>query len=159
VNWPQFFAGLNEATAARRTAHGSRPVVAAKHEIDRRFVEPMRLDDVAATARLSKFHMIRAFKKIFQRTPHQYVVERRVRRARELLERTELSVTAICYEVGFESLGSFVSMFKRIVGVSPGRYRGRFSGSHDTHPDAERVPAPACFYNAFRRRPNRPPDH
>jgi len=152
--WSAFYAGLNRATAARQSAPGVRPVVDVKHEIDRRFIESVRLSDVAETARLSKFHLIRAFKTIFQRTPHQYVVERRVRRARELLERTEMSVTAICFEVGFESLGSFVSMFKRVVGESPGKYRERFT--RESPSDAGRVPAPACFYNAYRRRPASP---
>jgi len=151
VNWAVFFAGLNRATAARRNAPGVGPLVHAKHEIDRRFIEPVRLDDVASAARLSKFHLVRAFKRIYQRTPHQYVMERRVRRARELLERTDMSVTAICFEVGFESLGSFVSLFRRTVGESPKRYRDRFKQGNVPQPT--QAPAPACFYNAFRRRP------
>ena len=151
VNWAEFFGGLNRATAARRNAPGVRSLVHAKHEIDRRFVESIGLDDVASSARLSKYHLIRAFKRIYQRTPHQYVIERRVRRARELLERTELSVTAICFEVGFESLGSFVSLFRRQVGEPPKRYRERFKQGSDRQP--ANAPATACFYNAFRRRP------
>ena len=150
MDWAEFFGGLNRATASRRNAPGVRSLVHAKHEIDRRFIEPVRLDEVASSARLSKYHLIRAFKRIYQRTTHQYVIERRVRRARELLERTDLSVTAICFEVGFESLGSFVSMFGRIVGDSPKRYRERFRQGERQPADA---PAPACFYNAFRRRP------
>jgi AraC-like DNA-binding protein len=150
VDWRTFFGGLNSAAASRKAAPGVRPLVDAKHEIDRRFVEPVRLDDVAASAKLSKFHLVRAFRKIYQRTPHQYVIERRVRRARELLERTDMSVTAICFEVGFESLGSFVSMFRRIVGVPPGRYRRQFSRDAQ---DPVRAPVPACLYNAFRQRP------
>jgi hypothetical protein len=99
----------------------------------------------------AKFHFVRAFRHIFRHTPHRYLVVRRITRARELLERTEMSVTAVCFEVGFEILGSFVARFRQIVGEAPGRYRQRFSQRGPVH---ER-PVPACLYEVFTRRPPR----
>jgi AraC-like DNA-binding protein len=146
VNWQPFFSGLNRARAERGSA--ARPL-RAKHEVDRRFIESLSLDEVADAACLSKYHLIRAFRDTFQRTPHRYLVERRIARAREMLERTDRSVTDICFDVGFESLGSFVRLFRREVGEPPNRYRKRFVRGGDPH----RAPVPACLYEAFRNRP------
>lgn len=148
VQWARWFGGLHRAAAARPAR---RSVVRAKHHIDREYTAGVALDDLAATARLSKFHFVRAFRAIFEHTPHRYQIERRIRRARELLERTDLSVTAVCFEVGFESLGSFVATFRRHVGEPPRAYRRRFVRAGPVHALA----APACLYRAFSSRPGR----
>lgn len=147
--WQAWYDGLHLARYA--TGHGP-AVIRGKHYIDRQFVEGASLDAIAAEARMSKFHFVRAFRDIFRQTPHRYLVARRITRARELLERTDLSVTAVCFEVGFESLGSFVARFRQIVGEPPSRYRQRFSQRGSVF---ER-PVPACLYEVFTRRPPRP---
>lgn len=73
----------------------------------------------------SPFHLLREFQRLFHETPHQYVLRRRIDRARRLLAETEWSVTRICFAVGFESLGSFSSRFREMVGWPPTAYRGR----------------------------------
>jgi AraC-like DNA-binding protein len=85
--------------------------------------EPLTLDDVARVACLSPNHLLRTFRALFHVTPHQYLTERRLDVARGLLERTDLSVTQVCLNVGFTSLGSFSRLFSRRVGVSPDAYR------------------------------------
>lgn len=147
--WACWYDGLHRA---RQQCPPKPRVVRAKHYIDRCFVDGVLLDHVASEARLSKYHFVRAFRDICRRTPHRYLVERRIRRARELLERTDLSVTAVCFEVGFESLGSFVARIRQLVGEPPGQYRRRFA----RHGPIETRAVPACLYEAFAMRPARP---
>jgi len=81
------------------------------------------LTDLASVACLSPNHLLRTFRQAFGQTPHQYIVTRRLGRARELLAKTEISVTDICLEVGFESMGSFSHLFRKRFGVAPSEYR------------------------------------
>lgn len=83
------------------------------------------LVQLAAVAGLSPHHCLRAFARLFGETPHRYLTRRRLERARELLEATDLPVTRVCLEVGFESLGSFSSLFRRRYGLPPSEYRRR----------------------------------
>jgi len=85
--------------------------------------ESPSIRDVAVEVELSPFHFIRQFEALFGLTPHQFRIRSRVDRAKHLLAHGELSVTAVCMEVGFSSLGSFSHMFSRRVGASPSAYR------------------------------------
>lgn len=85
--------------------------------------QPLTLREIAEVAWFSPHHFLRLFKQVFHETPHQYLTRRRLERAQNLLLRTELSVTDICYTLGFESLGSFSWMFRRHLGVSPETFR------------------------------------
>ena len=80
---------------------------------------------VAEEVAISPFHFIRQFEAVFGVTPHQLRTRVRIERAKELLATHELSVTEICMEVGFSSLGSFSELFTRRVGISPSAYRRR----------------------------------
>jgi AraC family transcriptional regulator len=80
------------------------------------------LRDAARVARLSPFHFHRAFRAAFGETPHQHATRHRLERARRLLE-GDRSVTEICLETGFESLGSFSRLFRRAYGAAPSPYR------------------------------------
>lgn len=91
--------------------------------IHARFESALTLSEIAAAAHLSPFHFLRGFKAAFRSTPHQYLSKCRVERAKFLLDRTELSVTEICFSIGFESLGSFSSWFTRLTGSSPRAWR------------------------------------
>ncbi len=86
---------------------------------------PLTLDDLAGVAFLSPNHFLRTFKAAFHQTPHQYLTAKRLEQARRLLRHTDLSVTEICLAVGFESLGSFSSLFRRQIGLSPQAFRGK----------------------------------
>ena len=103
---------------------------------------PLDLDQIARRACFSRFHFIRLFRRAFERTPHQYLVQRRIERAKELLTSSQLSVTDVCFEVGFQSLGSFSSLFHKCVGHPPMAYRARVF-VHRTTPTSARVPF--CF--------------
>ena len=95
----------------------------AREFVEACFTERVTLRDVAAAADLSPHHLLRLFKAFFGETPHQLVIKRRLGRAEHLLLTTDKSVTDICFDVGFESLGSFSTLFKTRVGVSPALYR------------------------------------
>ncbi len=94
----------------------------ARDFIEASFAERVTLERIAAAAELSPHHLLRLFKKFFGETPHQLVTRRRLEHARQLLL-TGRSVTDTCFDVGFESLGSFSTLFKTRLGVSPAQYR------------------------------------
>ena len=96
-------------------------IVQAKLFIDDNYADNIDLDNIADEAYFSKFHFIRLFKKIYGKTPHQYLIVVRIERAMQLL-RTDIPVTEVCFSVGFESLSSFSGLFKRIVGIPPSAY-------------------------------------
>jgi AraC-like DNA-binding protein len=87
--------------------------------------EPLSIKQVAREAGISQFHFIRQFEALFGRTPHQYRIQSRLDRAKVLLAKGHHSVTEVCMEVGFASLGSFSDLFARRVGTSPSAYRRR----------------------------------
>ena len=91
--------------------------------MDRAYAEPLDVRAVAAVAHISEAHFIRTFGAVFGETPHRYLQRRRVERAMFLLRGTDRSVTEICLDVGFTSLGTFSRMFREIVGEPPSQYR------------------------------------
>lgn len=84
---------------------------------------PLSIDDLAREAGVSPFHFIRRFHALFGVTPHQFRIDARLDRAKELLALSDYSVTDVCMEIGFSSLGSFSDLFARRVGVAPSVYR------------------------------------
>jgi AraC-like DNA-binding protein len=91
--------------------------------MDRAYAEPLDVRAVAAVAHLSEAHFIRSFRAVFGETPHRYLQRRRVERSMFLLRETDRSVTDICFDVGFTSLGTFSRTFREIVGETPSGYR------------------------------------
>ncbi|MCW3097553.1 MAG: transcriptional regulator, AraC family [Chthonomonadaceae bacterium] len=85
--------------------------------------QPLTIPQIARQACLSTHHFLRMFKQVFQETPHQYLTRRRMERARQMLLRSDVSVTQICFALGFESLGSFSTLFRARTGLSPEQFR------------------------------------
>jgi AraC-like DNA-binding protein len=107
-----------------RSAHlGNDRHVRVLRHIDSNLDSDISVDALALIAGLSRHYFVRAFKSVAGTTPHQYVLERRIERAKTLLTDSGLSITQIAIEVGFANSSYFASMFKRIVGVSPTVYR------------------------------------
>ncbi|HXB96017.1 MAG TPA: AraC family transcriptional regulator [Puia sp.] len=98
-------------------------IVTAKLYIDGNFREPIDLELLAREACLSRYHFHRLFTRIYRMTPHQYLTRKRIEQARECLAGNTLTVTEICNDVGFESIGSFSSLFKKEMGHAPANYR------------------------------------
>jgi AraC-like DNA-binding protein len=91
--------------------------------MDRHYDSPITIKQLSHEASLSPYHLIRLFRRIYKQTPHQYLIQRRIAKAKELLRSTNLPITEICLAVGFESLGSFSTLFSKIAGISPSAYR------------------------------------
>ena len=121
-----------------------RRIVQAKLFIDNNYRDNIDLDNIADEAYFSKFHFIRLFKKIYGKTPHQYLMAVRIEKARQLLKANN-TVSETCYCVGFESLSSFSGLFKRITGVTPSDFLAQ---QQQIKADVLKTPlrfVPGCF--------------
>jgi AraC-like DNA-binding protein len=90
--------------------------------MERYYSEKLDLDKMAATASMSRFHFIRSFRRVYGVTPRAHLRDLRIKKAKELLK-AGLSVTQVCFDVGYESLPSFSATFKRGTGHSPKKYQ------------------------------------
>lgn len=125
----------------------NRRMLRARDTMDRSFSRPLDVPALANLACVSPAHFSREFKSTFGETPHRYLQRRRLERAMELLRETNRPITEICFDVGFNSLGSFSRIFKEILGCSPSRYRARYLGGRaNVH-----VSVPACWTMAWTR--------
>ena len=97
-------------------------IVAAKVFIDENYKEAINLDDISQKAFLSRYHFHRLFSQVYKKTPHQYLTLKRIEKAKDLLAENK-QVIEVCNEVGFESLGSFSTLFKKEIGFAPTYYR------------------------------------
>ncbi|MEM9822913.1 MAG: AraC family transcriptional regulator [Bacteroidota bacterium] len=96
--------------------------VNTKKYIDTHFAQAINLDLLAKVQFTSKYHLIRVFKKYYGLTPRQYLINKRIEKAKNILG-TGKTVSETCYEVGFESVGSFSNLFKAKTGIAPSIYR------------------------------------
>ena len=108
---------------SRDTEDLNRRLLRARDAMDRAYAEPLDVRAVAAVAYISPAHFARSFRAVFGEAPHRYLQRRRVERSMFLLRETDRSVTQICFDVGFTSLGTFSRTFRRIVGENPSGYR------------------------------------
>ncbi len=125
----------------RATEETNRRMLRARDAMDRAYAQPLDIPALARIACVSEAHFIRTFRATFGETPHRYLQRRRVERSMFLLRETERSVTDICFDVGFTSLGSFSRTFREIVGQTPTAYRR--TGTITS--------APTCFTMAWDR--------
>ncbi len=119
----------------------NRRMLRARDAMDRAYAQPLDIPALARLAHVSEAHFIRTFGATFGETPHRYLQRRRVERAMYLLRATERSVTDVCLDVGFTSLGTFSRSFRDIVGEAPTAYRER----------GPIVAVPTCFAMAWTR--------
>jgi AraC family transcriptional regulator len=94
-----------------------------RQAMDEMLTEKLPLKTIARLAHLSPFHFHRAFCAVFGETPHAYRTRRRLERASRLLKETDSPVTDVCLDTGFESVGSFSTLFRRRYGASPTEFR------------------------------------
>lgn len=138
--------GKSQATLEQPVAADTfRRLNRARRLIDEYFHLPLDLDQISSEACLSRFHFLRLFRRAFNKTPHQYLRDRRIERAKELLSSSGLTVTDVCFEVGFESLGSFSTLFHKHVGKPPIAYRA-FILEHQME---SRRKIPGCFLTMY----------
>jgi AraC-like DNA-binding protein len=113
------------------------------------FDEPISLDDCALEAGLSPWHLLRSFRAAFGETPKEYLTRLRLKQAQHLLTISSRSVTEVCLDVGFSSLGTFSLLFKRHVGCSPREFRKQVRGWITVPGVAPWVYVPYCFASRF----------
>jgi len=94
-----------------------------KDRIDREFAQPLDVEALARGAHMSAGHLSREFRATYGESPYSYLMTRRIERAMALLQRGDLSVTDVCFEVGCQSLGTFSTRFSELVGMSPSAYK------------------------------------
>ena len=99
----------------------------ARDHLDRHFVEGADLDALARLAGMSKYHFLRRFAMVYGRTPAAYLSERRIERAQDLLRASNLTITEVCFAVGYSSLGSFSARFSAITGETPSAFQRRYA--------------------------------
>ena len=100
-----------------------------RDRIDREHSQPLDVEGLARGVNWSSGHLSREFKSAYGESPYSYLMTRRIERAMTLLRRGDLTVTEICFEVGFSSLGTFSTRFTELVGVPPSTYRREASGA------------------------------
>jgi AraC family transcriptional regulator len=98
-------------------------VVRAIRHMKEHLAEPLDLEQIARVAAISKFHFVRVFDETTGTTPHNFLACLRVQRAKELLLKSKASITDVCMEVGYNSLGTFSNTFSELVGLSPQEFR------------------------------------
>lgn len=91
--------------------------------IEAHLADDLSLNDLAVTVGLSPVYLVRTFKRAFGETPHRYVLERRVERAKEMLSMRDVPIAEVALACGFASQSHLSTWFKRLVGATPGRYR------------------------------------
>lgn len=94
-----------------------------RDRIDREYARPLDVEALARDVHMSSGHLSREFRRAYGEPPYSYLMTRRIERAMALLRRGDLSVTDVCFEVGFSSLGTFSTRFTELVGVPPSAYR------------------------------------
>ncbi|MCG7530782.1 AraC family transcriptional regulator [Psychrobium sp. MM17-31] len=83
--------------------------------------EQLDLDALAKSAFMSRFHYVRVFQRVYGVTPRAYLRDIRIEKAKSLL-RQDLPITQVCFDIGYESISTFSSVFKKCVGCTPKQY-------------------------------------
>src|SRR5215213_1737993 len=100
-----------------------------RDRIDREYAQPLDVEALAAGAHMSAGHLSREFKRAYGEPPYAYLMTRRIERAMTMLRRGDMSVTDVCFAVGFSSLGTFSTRFTELVGVPPSTYKTQAAGA------------------------------
>lgn len=120
-------------------------IIEAKALMDVHPEASLDLDQIADAACFSRYHFLRLFKKTYHKTPHQYLTGQRIERAKSLMADSNLTITDICYAIGFESVGSFSTLFKKHVGCPPLEFRERLWKLNTLLKEQPLAVIPHCF--------------
>jgi AraC family transcriptional regulator len=107
----------------RHSGAGRQALARVRELIEARLESGVGLDELAAAAGISRSHLLRTFKAATGLTPHQYLVSRRVERAKEMLLRSDLPLADIALKAGFSNQSHFTGIFRALTGVTPLRFR------------------------------------
>lgn len=99
-------------------------VIGLRNYILENYEQDLNLDFLAEQFHTSKFHLLRMFKRYYGQSPHQFLIEKRIERAKSYL-REGNTVSECCFAMGFSSLSSFSKLFKTKTGLSPSEFKKR----------------------------------
>jgi AraC-like DNA-binding protein len=116
---------MAQRSAAAQHVHDLAWLRRVRDRIDREYAQPLDVEALARGAHMSAGHLSREFRLAYGESPYGYLMTRRIERAMALLRRGDLSVTEVCFAVGYSSLGTFSGRFTELVGVPPSVYRRR----------------------------------
>jgi AraC-like DNA-binding protein len=119
----------------------TRDYIAANH------AEGLSIEAMAKQAAMSPYHFLRTFQQAFQETPHDFLTKMRLNRAKEMLR--TMSVTEVCFEVGFSSVGSFSTLFRRHTGEPPSHYQRRIFQVMQSPQGLAKLFIPCCYAARF----------
>ena len=136
---------------AKQTSSGQDPallrrLLRAKDRIDAASHEEWPVERLASVSGVSQAHFARSFKDAFGVPPHRYLLTRRIERAKALLRDTDLPITDIAFQTGWNSLGTFGRIFRDITGESPSELRAREKATRHAL-----TQVPHCFVSAAHR--------
>jgi len=130
-------------------------IATAKIYIDENYQDQIDLEEISQQAFLSRFHFHRLFTKIYRRTPHRYLTQKRLDKAKDLLAENK-QITEVCNEVGFESIGSFSVLFKKEIGFAPTYYRNMAWLKKQKQKEQPKSFIPHCFIEQYKIDANSP---
>ena len=123
-------------------------IVSAKVYIDDNYQESISLEQISQKAFLSRFHFHRLFRRIYKKTPLEYITKKRIDKAKILLSENK-SVSEVCNEVGFESIGTFSNLFKKEIGFPPTYYRNIAWLKKQEAKEQPKKFIPGCFIDSY----------
>jgi AraC-like DNA-binding protein len=123
-------------------------IVNAKLFIDENYPRPISLEQVSKQAFISKFHFHRLFRQVYKRTPQDYITQKRLNKAKELLAQNK-SISEVCAAIGFESTASFTHLFKKAMGFPPTWYRNWASLQKQQARETPKKFIPGCFIDQY----------
>jgi transcriptional regulator GlxA family with amidase domain len=123
-----------------------RRLLRAKDRMDAASHEQWPIERLARVSGVSAAHFAREFKQAFDVPPHRYLLTRRIERATTLLRDTDLSITDVAFQTGWQSLGTFGRIFRDVTGESPGTMRMRQQAE-----SLGAIGVPVCIERAARR--------
>src|SRR5262245_17912453 len=127
-----------------------RRLVLARDFMTSSYAAPIVLPDAAELAGMSPFHFLRSFARAFGETRHAYLRRLRLERAKERLARGA-TVTDVCFDVGYASLGSFSALFSRQVGLQPSRWQQSVRRRIAVPAAYALLHIPCCYLEGFGR--------
>ena len=136
---------MNTVQPKRQEPRLLRRLLRAKDRMDGASHEAWPVRRLARVSGVSPAHFARSFKDAFGVPPHRYLLSRRLERASALLRETDLPITEICFQTGWNSLGTFGRVFRDVLGESPGECRARGMGA------TALAQTPPCFVSAASR--------
>jgi len=98
-------------------------ISAARDWMEASYKENITLEDIACIASMNSQHFLRMFKQVYNITPHQYIIDLKLKKAKQLLENNNMTINDVCQTIGFESGFSFSVLFKKRFGMPPSQFR------------------------------------